>query len=132
MKKAAAFLIFLGIVFALMFSYTAQLEKESAERMAGIVQVETVTMLNAGAELCPPCREMEPILEDLRLEYEDRVHFPYIDVRKQNDMARQLGIRTTPTQIFFDHTGKERYRHEGLMEKQAIRDILDNLLSAGS
>ena len=132
MKKAAVFLIFIGVVFALMFSYTAQLERESAQRMAGVIKENEVTMLNFGAELCPPCEEMQPVLEEVYMEYEDRVHFPYVDIREHIDLARQLGVRTTPTQIFFDHTGNERYRNEGFMEKQAIRDILENLLSAGS
>ncbi len=129
MKQAVVFLIFVGAVFALMLTYTARMEKGSADILTGILKADKVVMLNVGAEFCPRCSAMQPILEELRREYENQVYFPYIDIREHNDKARQLGVRTTPTQIFYDHTGSERYRHEGFMEKEEVKDILQELLA---
>lgn len=33
-----------------------------------------------------------------------------------------------PTQIFFDRSGKEVYRHSGFLEKQIIIDRLETIL----
>ena len=44
----------------------------------------------------------------------------FIDVWKSPDAGRQYGIRVIPTQIFFDASGKERFRHEGFMSKEDI------------
>ncbi len=35
-------------------------------------------------------------------------------------MGKQYGIRVMPTQVFFDATGKERFRHEGFISKDDI------------
>ncbi|WP_291322164.1 thioredoxin family protein [Desulfonatronospira sp.] len=128
MKKILAAVIFFGAVFALMFTYTAQVERDSAAVMENIPKKGTVTMLNIGAEFCPPCKAMEPVLEEVKKQYRDKIHMPYLDMQQHNRQVQMLGVRSTPTQIFFDHQGQERYRHEGMLEKEEIQDILDSLL----
>ncbi len=132
MKKALAALIFVGAVFALMLTYTAQMERESEAIMEDITSEGTVTMLNVGAEFCPPCQAMEPVLEDIQEKYQDRVYMPYLDLQEHSRQVQELGVRSTPTQIFFDHQGRESYRHEGILEKEEIQDILDKLLEKKS
>ncbi len=128
MKKALAALIFVGAVFALMFTYTSQMERESEAIMEDIAKQGTVTMLNVGAEFCPPCQAMEPVLEEIQKQYQDRIHMPYLDMQKHTRQVQELGVRSTPTQIFFDPKSREIYRHEGMLEKEEIQNILDELL----
>jgi len=132
MKKALAALIFVGAVFAIIFTYTYQMEQESAAIMESITQEGRVTMLNVGAEFCPPCQAMEPVIEEVQEHYQDQVHMPYLDIQKHSTQVQHLGVRTTPTQIFFDHQGREIYRHEGILEKEEIKDRLDELLKKKS
>ena len=132
MKKALAALIFVGAVFAIIFTYTYQMEKESAAIMESITREGRVTMLNIGAQFCPPCQAMEPVIEEVQEHYQDRVHMPYLDMQKHSKQVQHLGVRTTPTQIFFDHQGEEVYRHEGILEKEEIKDKLDELLEKKS
>jgi len=132
MKKALAALIFVGAVFAIIFTYTYQLEQESAAIMESITREGRVTMLNIGAQFCPPCQAMEPVIEEVQEHYQDRVHMPYLDIQKHSTQVQHLGVRTTPTQIFFDHQGEEVYRHEGILEKEEIKDRLDQLLKKQS
>jgi thioredoxin 1 len=42
-------------------------------------------------------------------------------LRYESGAAKQYGIRLIPTQIFYDAEGNEVYRHEGFMDKQAIK-----------
>ncbi|WP_291319134.1 thioredoxin family protein [Desulfonatronospira sp.] len=132
MKKALAALIFVGAVFAIIFTHTYQMEQESAAIMESITQEGRVTMLNVGAEFCPPCQAMEPVLKEVQEHYQNQVYMPYLDMQKHSTQVQHLGVRTTPTQIFFDHQGREIYRHEGMLEKDEIKDKLDELLEKNS
>lgn len=79
-----------------------------------------VTMVDIGAHACIPCKMMTPIIEELSKEYEGRAAIAFIDVWKHQKEVSRYGISAIPTQIFYDHQGKERYRHTGFMDKQSI------------
>ena len=77
-------------------------------------------MLDLGAGKCIPCKLMAPILEELTKEYEGRFDVVFIDVWINPEPARKHKIRLIPTQIFFDASGKELFRHEGFYSKKDI------------
>lgn len=79
-----------------------------------------VTMIDLGAKACIPCKMMTPILEKLEKEYAGRAAVVFFDVWKDQAPAKRFGIRTIPTQIFFDKDGKEVYRHEGFLSEEEI------------
>ena len=64
---------------------------------------------------------MKPILEELKTEYKGKAIVRIIDLRDEPKEASTYGIRLIPTQIFLDAEGKEVYRHEGFLDKQAIK-----------
>ena len=41
-------------------------------------------------------------------------------VRELNALKQKYGVKMIPTQIFFDASGKELFRHEGFMSKEDI------------
>jgi thioredoxin 1 len=88
-----------------------------------------VTMVDLGAKSCIPCKMMAPILVEMEKEYRGKAAVVFIDVREDYDAARKFGIRAIPTQIFYDKTGREVSRHEGLMDKKAISAKLNQLLA---
>jgi len=73
-----------------------------------------------GRGTCVPCKMMEPILKKLRKDYEGRASVLILDVGKYASLSRKYGVRIIPTQIFFDATGKEVYRHQGFMPEEDI------------
>ncbi len=134
MKKFIAIIIFISVVFTLMFLYTAgeQGRETVLEPLPEIPAQGMVTMVNLGAESCLPCRMMQPILKELRLEYDNQAVFPFIDIWKYTDQGQRFRITTIPTQIFYDHRGEEVFRHTGFMEKTAIKVVLKDLLKRQS
>lgn len=86
-----------------------------------------VTLVDLGAKSCIPCRMMAPILKELSQEYEGRAAIVFIDVWENPDVTPEFGLRAIPTQIFYDAEGKERMRHEGFMDKDAIEAKLKQL-----
>ena len=77
-------------------------------------------LLDLGATKCIPCKKMAPILEELKKEYTGRMEVEFIDVWKDESAAKKYGISLIPTQIFFDASGKELFRHEGFYAKADI------------
>lgn len=77
-------------------------------------------LVDLGADKCIPCRKMAPILEELKKDYAGQFEVVFIDVWKNEEEAGKYKIQLIPTQIFYDATGKERYRHEGFLPKADI------------
>jgi len=77
-------------------------------------------LVDLGADKCIPCKMMAPILEELKKDYTGIFNVEFIDVWKAPDKAKEYGITIIPTQIFFDASGKELFRHEGFFSKEDI------------
>lgn len=77
-------------------------------------------MVDVGADKCIPCKMMAPILEELKKEYAGRVEVEFVDVWKNPDAGKQYQIQMIPTQIFYDASGKELFRHTGFFGKEEI------------
>jgi thioredoxin 1 len=77
-------------------------------------------LLDLGAGKCIPCKKMAPILDELKEEYAGSLEVVFIDVWQDPSAAQKYGIEAIPTQIFFDPSGKELYRHEGFFGKDEM------------
>jgi len=77
-------------------------------------------LLDLGSTTCIPCKMMAPILEELKKECADKLQVEFIDVNENAEAGRQYGITLIPTQVFFDASGRERFRHEGFFSKEDI------------
>jgi len=77
-------------------------------------------LVDLGAGKCIPCKMMAPILEELRKACADTFAVEFIDVWENPKAGEKYGIRVIPTQIFYDASGKELFRHEGFFGKEDI------------
>jgi thioredoxin 1 len=77
-------------------------------------------MIDLGAGKCIPCKMMKPILDELKQNYKEKFEVVFIDVWENQDEAKKYKINLIPTQIFYDESGKELFRHEGFYSKEDI------------
>jgi len=77
-------------------------------------------LVDLGAGMCIPCKLMAPILEGLRKEYAGRLEVDFIDVNENKEAVDKYKIDLIPTQIFFDPSGEELFRHTGFFSKEDI------------
>jgi thioredoxin 1 len=77
-------------------------------------------LVDLGSDQCIPCKEMAPILEKLKKKYAGKFRVEFLDVRKDPALGTAYNIQLIPTQIFFDATGKELFRHEGFYSREDI------------
>ncbi len=77
-------------------------------------------LVDVGAGKCIPCKMMAPILEELKQEFAGRLRIDFVDVWVNPDAGEPYKIAMIPTQIFYDGTGKELFRHVGFFGKEDI------------
>lgn len=139
--KHARFLIICVIAFAVILLVKTQFYKDtSPEPSAGTgshgtpIDFESlpvkgmVTLIDLGATECIPCKMMTPIMTKLEADYQGKAVIAFIDVWKHREQAPKYKIRAIPTQVFYDASGTEVYRHEGFMSE---KDIVAQLTKMG-
>ena len=96
----------------------------TAEKAAAPAQVTATAALpklvDLGADKCIPCKQMAPILDELKKDFAGRMDVEFIDVWKNEGAGKQFGVEMIPTQIFFDASGKELFRHTGFFSREDI------------
>ncbi len=77
-------------------------------------------LLDLGATYCQPCKMMVPVLDSLRQEYAGKLSVEFINVDQNAAAAEKYRIQSIPTQILFDASGKEVFRHLGFWPQEEI------------
>ena len=77
-------------------------------------------LVDLGSDKCIPCQMMEPVLEELRKEYEGKLDVVFINIRTDYEEAEKYSIQVIPTQIFYSPAGDELFRHVGFFSKEDI------------
>lgn len=87
-----------------------------------------VTVVDFWAVWCPPCRMMEPILEEIALEFEPHdVLVLKVDVDRAPETAESYGIRSVPTLVFF-RGGEPLFEMVGAVPKPVLQREIHALL----
>lgn len=80
------------------------------------------TLMDLGAEWCPPCRQLQPGLKRLRDKYEGEINIQYHDVDTEEGKAFHTRYKATalPTLVYLDAEGKEVKRHVGFRSETQL------------
>ncbi len=123
----AAVVVAAGVVFALKQTQNEPAASAPAAAAASVAadagapqSAALPRLVDLGADKCIPCKMMAPILDELKTAYAGQFDVEFIDVWKNPDAGKSYGIRSIPTQIFYDAGGQELFRHEGFFPKEDI------------
>jgi thiol-disulfide isomerase/thioredoxin len=83
------------------------------------------------AELCTACRDMEPVLDEVKEVYGDRVFIQVIDIYARPGTIRAYGISVVPALAIFDPEGKMHFKNEGVMSFTELTEVLDKISGPG-
>jgi len=100
--------------------------KDNPLDMARAAAKPTLAIFSA-ASCCGPDK-MIPIRDALLKKYDTKINIVYIEPRQEQILAARYGIRAIPTQVFYDKTGKEFFRHSGFFSE---KDIIGKLSEMG-
>ncbi len=74
------------------------------------------------ADWCPPCRQLEPILDELAIERDDLV-IASLDTDANTEVPLRLGVMSVPTMVLYVD-GEERTRLVGARGKRRLLEDL--------
>ncbi|MFZ1530066.1 MAG: thioredoxin domain-containing protein [Ferruginibacter sp.] len=80
-------------------------------------------LVDFGAEWCPPCKKMEPVIAQLKNEAADKYKVVNVDGATQIDIQKQLKIEAFPVFIVYKN-GKEVWRKQGIVTLEEIKSKL--------
>lgn len=88
---------------------------------------EKVVLIDFMAVWCGPCHMQDPIIEELKKKFGDKIEFKKIDVDKDNDLTEKYSIHAVPT-LIIEKNGKmfRKYlgvTHASLLEKDIIEAL---------
>ncbi len=76
------------------------------------------------SENCQPCKQMQPVLDAVKKDCANLGNIIIVSTDKDPVLGSRYSVESVPTQIFFDKTGKEVFRHMGLLTKEQIQEKL--------
>ena len=65
-----------------------------------------VSFIDFEAQWCPPCRMMEPVVEELSQDFDGKVTIAQVDVDQSQDLANLFGIQPTLTSLLVFKKGQ--------------------------
>lgn len=85
-----------------------------------IIQAAPVVLVDFGAEWCPPCKKMEPVLADLQNELKGKFMLVKVDGGKDTEVLQANKVSSLPVFVVYKN-GKETFRAQGVMKKEELK-----------
>lgn len=92
-----------------------------------VLKAEQPVLVDYWAEWCGPCRMIGPILDDLAVEYRDRIKICKLNVDENQNTPPKYGIRGIPTLMLF-RNGNVEATKVGAQSKSQLAAFLDSNL----
>ncbi|MDZ4072402.1 MAG: thioredoxin domain-containing protein [Sediminibacterium sp.] len=82
-----------------------------------------VVLIDVGAEWCPPCKKMEPVIHQLQTELADKFTLVKVDGGNDIEVMKHIKADALPTFIIYKN-GKEVWRDFGIVSKEVLQSKL--------
>jgi thioredoxin 1 len=88
-----------------------------------VFESEVPVLVDFGAEWCHPCKQLDPIVEELAVEWSGKVKVVKLDIDENNETTTRFGVMGVPTLVLFKN-GDEQERLTGFLPKKKLVDKL--------
>lgn len=92
-----------------------------------VIKSPVPVLVEFGAVWCGPCRQMEPVLEQLATEWNGKVQLAKIDVDESVNITLQFQVMSVPTLILFIN-GEARQRVSGKQPRDRLVEKFSPLI----
>ncbi|MEP6846686.1 MAG: thioredoxin domain-containing protein [Panacibacter sp.] len=91
----------------------------TADDYKNYITSSNVVLIDFGADWCPPCRKMTPVIDELQTELKDQFKLVKVDGGVNITVMQQQHVEALPTFIIYKN-GKEVWRKQGIVEKTEL------------
>jgi thioredoxin len=80
------------------------------------------------ADWCGPCKMVAPILEELSVEYDGKMHVYKVNTEEEQELAAIFGIQSIPSLLFVPKEGQPQMAMGALPKdtlQKAFKEVLD-------
>jgi thioredoxin len=83
------------------------------------INSDKVVLVDFGAEWCPPCKKMEPVLKNLEKNNAGKFRLIKVDGGNDEDVLKAYNVTALPVFIIFKD-GKQVWRKDGVVEESEV------------
>jgi thiol-disulfide isomerase/thioredoxin len=109
------------LLLAVLISFSGCTDSSTAQKseLATVNSIEEIdamlesapVFIEMGADRCPACVLQKPVVEELAVKYDGKVHFVYIDVNKQNQLAAKFNVYPIPDMFVIAKSDNGIYKY---------------------
>jgi len=103
-------------------------ELTTSDFQSKVLDSELPVLVDFGADWCPPCRMLEPIVDQIAADYQGQMHVFSFDADTDPDMQTRYGIMGLPTLILFQKGEPVRFM-VGYQPRQRIESQIRPFLT---
>lgn len=94
------------------------------EKFNDIINSNQLTLVDFFATWCGPCKQMHPVLEQLKQELGDSIRIVKLDVDKNEALANAYRIQSVPTLMLF-RSGQVVWRQSGALRLNDLKSVIN-------
>ena len=109
--------------------YLAQVQAESVkpEDYQNIINQKGLVFIDFFANWCAPCKEMAPMIEELKVEYEGKVKICKINSEFSKELLQYASVTSVPYLLLFKD-GKMIFSKNASVTKEELKALFDQNL----
>jgi thioredoxin len=101
----------------------ANVKQTTMTAYQGQIRSTNIVLVDFGAEWCPPCKKMEPVLNQFMKENASKLTLVKMDGGVETKLMKTLKVDALPTFILYKN-GKEVKRKQGIVSKEEFTSWL--------
>jgi rhodanese-related sulfurtransferase len=87
-----------------------------------VIADNQLVLVDIGATWCPPCRKMQPTVDQIKKEQGNALYFLAVDGGVDMDVMKHLQFESLPTFIIYKN-GKEVWRKQGIVAAEEFKKV---------
>lgn len=96
----------------------------SVDKYKAFTNSADVVLIDFGAEWCPPCKKMEPVLAQLQKDMPNQFSLIKVDGGIDTDVMKAMNVEALPVFIIYKK-GKEVWRKQGVVELAELKEKIN-------